>query len=82
MTGLTGSPAFSECAAVVVVNRKTREISTRFDKHVRFQPSPVTFRISPNAGSEILNRNNQRNANDGDLPCGVSPSERKSYENL
>ena len=46
----------SECAAVVLMNGRTRDFSTRFDKHVRFQPSPVTFRISANAEIEILNR--------------------------
>jgi hypothetical protein len=46
----------TECAAVVLMNRRTREFSTRFDKHVRFQPSPVTFRISANSETEILNR--------------------------
>ena len=47
----------SECAAVVLMNRPIREFNTRFDKHVRFQPSPVTFRISANTETEILNRN-------------------------
>lgn len=46
----------SECSAVVLMNRRTREFSTRFDKPVRFQPSPMTFRISANAETEILNR--------------------------
>ena len=46
----------TECAAVVLVNRPARTFKTRFDKPVRFQPSPVTFRISANAGAEILNR--------------------------
>ena len=46
----------TECAAVVLVNRRTREFTTRFDRHVRFQPSAVTFRISANSGTEILNR--------------------------
>jgi hypothetical protein len=46
----------NECAAVVLMNRPVREFSTRFDKHVRIQPSPVTFRISPNTETEILNR--------------------------
>ena len=45
-----------ECAAVVLMNRPVREFSTRFDKRVRIQPSPVTFRISPNTETEILNR--------------------------
>jgi hypothetical protein len=47
----------TECAAVVLVNPPARVFKTRFDRHVRFQPSAVTFRISPNAGTEILNRN-------------------------
>jgi hypothetical protein len=38
----------NECAAVVLVNRRAREFTTRFDKRVRIQPSPVTFRISAN----------------------------------
>jgi hypothetical protein len=46
----------NECAAVVLMNRRVREFSTRFDKHVRIQPSPVMFRISANAETEILNR--------------------------
>ena len=46
----------NECAAVVLMNRRTREFTTRFDKQVRFHPPPVTFRISVNAESEILNR--------------------------
>jgi hypothetical protein len=46
----------NECAAVVLMNRQPREFNTRFDKHVRFQPSPVTFRISVNSETEILNR--------------------------
>jgi len=46
----------NECAAVVIVNRPPREFTTRFDKPVRFQPSPVTFRISANSEVKILNR--------------------------
>jgi hypothetical protein len=46
----------NECAAVVLMNRGMREFSTRFDKRVRIQPSPVTFRISVNTETEILNR--------------------------
>lgn len=46
----------TESAAVVLMNRRTREFKTRFDKPVRFQPSPATFRISPNAEIEVLNR--------------------------
>jgi hypothetical protein len=46
----------SECAAVVLINRPVRKFSTRFDKPVRFQPPPMTFRISVNSETEILNR--------------------------
>jgi hypothetical protein len=46
----------NECAAVVLMNRRAREFTTRFDKQVRFHPPPVMFRISVNAETEILNR--------------------------
>ena len=46
----------NDCAAVVIMNRRFCEFTTRFDKPVRFQPSPVTFRISPHSEVEILNR--------------------------
>jgi len=46
----------TECAAVVLMNRPVREFKTRFDKPVRFQPPPATFRISPNSEVAILNR--------------------------
>ena len=46
----------TECAAVVLMNQRPREFTTRFDRHVRLQPSPLTFRISPNSETEILNR--------------------------
>jgi len=46
----------TDCAAVVLMNRPARVFSTRFDKPVRFQPSPVRFRISANSEIEILNR--------------------------
>ena len=46
----------TECAAVVLMNRPTREFKTRFDRAVRFQQPPALFRISPNSESEILNR--------------------------
>ena len=46
----------TECAAVVLVNRPPREFTTLFDKHVRFQPAPVTIRICANSETEILNR--------------------------
>jgi hypothetical protein len=45
----------TECAAVVLMKREARVFVTRFDKRVRFVPSPVTFRISPNAEIEIVN---------------------------
>ena len=45
----------NECAAVVMMNRPTREFKTRFDKPVRFTPPPATFRISPDSAVEILN---------------------------
>ena len=45
----------SECAAVILMNRPARIFKTRFDKPVRFRPSPLTFRISPNSEVEILN---------------------------
>ncbi len=45
----------NECAAVVLMNRPVRDFKTRFDKPVRFQPSPAIFRISPNSGVKILN---------------------------
>jgi hypothetical protein len=45
----------NECAAVVLMNRPTREFKTRFDKPVRFTPPPATFRISPESAVEILN---------------------------
>jgi hypothetical protein len=52
----------SECAAVILMNRPVRVFKTRFDKPVRFQPSPLVFRISPNAEVEILNRKPRQTA--------------------
>ena len=46
----------NESCAVIVMSRPVREFKTRFDKPVRFQPSPVMYRISPNSEVEILNR--------------------------
>jgi hypothetical protein len=46
----------NECAAVVIMNRPIRDFKTRFDKPVRFQPPPMTFRISPQSEVPILNR--------------------------
>ena len=46
----------NECAAVVLMNRPERIFTTRFDKPVRFTPSPALFRISPNSETQILNR--------------------------
>ena len=45
----------NECAAVVLMNRPARNFKTRFDKAVRFQPSPAVFRIAANSEVEILN---------------------------
>ena len=49
-----------ECAAVVIMNRPVRDFKTRFDKPVRFQPPPATFRISPQSEVPILNRKRTR----------------------
>ena len=49
----------TECAAVVV-KQPVCEFTTRFDKRVRFQPSPAIVRISPNSETEILNRAGKR----------------------
>ena len=46
----------TECAAVVLMNQPARTYTTRFDKPVCFQPSPVTFRISANSDVEVINR--------------------------
>jgi len=46
----------NECAAVILMNRPARDFKTRFDKPVRFQQPPATFRISPQSEVEILNR--------------------------
>jgi hypothetical protein len=46
----------NDCSAVILMNRPVREFKTRFDKPVRFQPPPTTFRISPESEVEILNR--------------------------
>lgn len=46
----------NESCAVIVMSRPVREFKTRFDKPVRFQPSPVMYRISHNSEVEILNR--------------------------
>lgn len=46
----------NDCAAVVIMNRRTREFKTLFDKQVRFQPKPALFRICSNSEVEILNR--------------------------
>lgn len=45
----------NECAAVVIMNRPTREFTTRFDKAVRFTPPPAQFRLSPQSAVEIVN---------------------------
>ena len=44
----------NECSAVVLLNQPKREFKTRFDKEVRFQPPPITVRISPNSEVEVL----------------------------
>ena len=46
----------NDCAAVVLMHRPARVFKTRFDKPVRFQQSPITFRISTYSVAEILNR--------------------------
>jgi hypothetical protein len=46
----------NDCSAVVLMNRPDRDFKTRFDKVVRFQPPPMTFRISPHSEVPILNR--------------------------
>lgn len=53
----------NECAAVVLINQSAREFTTRFDRHVRFQPGPVMIRISVNSEAEILNRRKKRKRN-------------------
>jgi len=50
----------TESAAVVLVNRPPREFTTRFDKHVRFQPPPAIVRIAANSEIKVLNRNSGR----------------------
>ena len=45
----------NDCAAVVLMNRPPRVFKTRFDKSVRFQQPPHTFRISSHADVEVLN---------------------------
>jgi hypothetical protein len=50
----------TECSAVVLMYRPVRDFTTRFDRRVRFIPSPVTFRISPNSDVEILNRRKRK----------------------
>lgn len=46
----------TESAAIVLVNQPKREFKTRFDKPVRFQPAPITFRISANSEIEVIYR--------------------------
>lgn len=46
----------NDCAAVVIMNRRPRVFTTRFDKPVRFQPAPALFRISPHSEVQVLNR--------------------------
>jgi len=62
----------TDCAAVVLMNQPARQFTTRFDKPVRFQPAPKTFRISPNAESEIVSRKvpGQKRRKQPDSPSG------------
>jgi hypothetical protein len=46
----------NECAAVVLINQPARQFTTRFDRHVSFQPAPILIRISVNSEAEIINR--------------------------
>jgi hypothetical protein len=46
----------NDCNAVVIVNRKTRHFTTRFDRHVHFQPKPAIAYISSQSEIPILNR--------------------------
>lgn len=48
----------TDCSAVILIRRPAREFKTRFDKPVRFQPSPKIIRISPNSEVEIVHRTN------------------------
>ncbi len=50
----------TESAAVVLMSRPTRQFITRFDKPVRFKPSPRIIWISPNSDVEVLNRNGKK----------------------
>ena len=70
----------TECAAVVMTNRPIREFTTRFDKHVRFQPPPVTFRISANTETEILNRKSgqKEKRNGAAKRSATQPRERRA----
>jgi len=66
----------NECAAVVLMNQATREFKTRFDKQVRFQPPPITVRISAEAEAEILNRKVRKRRR---LASGKPTSSTKDY---
>ena len=50
----------NECAAVILINQPARAFKTRFGKYVRFQRPPISYRISANAETEILNRKAER----------------------
>lgn len=50
----------NDCAALVAVNRPPRVFKTRWDKPVRFQQPPRTFRISSRSDVEVLNRRKQK----------------------
>ena len=46
----------TESAAVVLVNRPSRQFTTRFDRPVWFRQPPIIVRIAANAEIDILNR--------------------------
>lgn len=50
----------NDCAAVILMNRPPRQFITRFDKKVRLQPAPATFRISANSEIEVIKPKTQR----------------------
>jgi hypothetical protein len=50
----------NDCSAVVIMNQRVRDFKTQFDKPIRFQPPPKTFRISPQSEVSILNRKKVR----------------------
>ena len=72
----------TECAAVVLMNRPPRVFSTRFDKPVRFQPSPLRFRISANSEVEILCRRSpqQKRRKQPDAPTAKRAGKRNGLK--